>query len=300
MKAAFKDMVESFTATFNSAQTRRAYRADVEEFGRFLEEAGIDDLARVDHLTVRSWLVRLHKRLSKASIERKVASLRSFFRYLNQEGLLRANPTSRLLAPRKERRAPAFLSVDEAFALLDSAADQGLGPVRDRAILELLYSSGLRVGELTSLDVDSVDQRLGLVRVKGKGGRERVVPVGQQALEKIKKYLKDWAAVRAKSSHKALFLNQRGGRLTDRSVRNILNQTLTRLAAVRRISPHGLRHSFATHLLDSGADLRAVQEMLGHASLSTTQKYTHLSIDKLMAVYDQAHPRSRGQAEGDQ
>ncbi len=294
MRESYKALTEDFLATFGSPETRRSYRADLVEFGRFLEEMGRPELDRVDRLTIRSFLVRLHQRLSKSSIERKVACLRSFYKYLNQRGILEHNPALRLKAPRKERKAPAFLSVDEAYALLDQHPKEGPGLSRDLAIMELLYSTGLRVGELVSLDTDSIDRRLGLVRVLGKGGRERVVPVGDRALGAVERYLSEWEEIRIKSKNKALFLNRRGGRLTDRSVRNILDAMLTRLASSRRISPHGLRHSFATHLLDAGADLRAVQEMLGHASLSTTQKYTHLSIDRLMRVYDRAHPRSKG------
>ena len=294
MKERYNRLADDFLGTFGSKETRRSYGADLKEFGAFLEEMGGPDLETVDRLTLRSFLVRLHQRLSKSSIERKVACLRSFFRYLNRKGVLETNPALRLKAPRKERKAPSFLSVDEAFALLDQRREGDPLLSRDLALMELLYSTGLRVGELVSLNIGSIDRRLGLVRVMGKGGRERVVPVGDKALEVIDRYLREWEDIRAKSDQEALFLNNRGGRLTDRSVRNILDKLLTRLAFSRRISPHGLRHSFATHLLDGGADLRAVQEMLGHASLSTTQKYTHLSIDRLMRVYDRAHPRSKG------
>ena len=295
MRQSYSQLVDGFLATFGSEETRRSYGTDLREFGLFLEELGRPDLEKTDHLLIRSYLVRLHKRLSKSSIERKVACLRSFFKHLNQKGLLKNNPALRLKAPRKEKRAPSFLSVDEAFALLNQERENDPYLPRDLAILELLYSTGLRVGELVGLNQDSLDKRLGLVRVMGKGGRERVVPLGDKALEAVDRYKDQWAAIRAKTGEKALFLNRRGGRLTDRSVRNILDKMLIRLASSRRISPHGLRHSFATHLLDNGADLRAVQEMLGHASLSTTQKYTHLSIDRLMRVYDRAHPRSKGQ-----
>lgn len=294
MKESYNRLAEDFVETFGSKETRRSYRTDLKEFGLFLEELGRPDLEEIDQLTLRSFLVRLHRRLSKSSIERKVACLRSFFKHLNQKGILENNPALRLKAPRKEKKAPSFLSVDEAFALLDQSREGDFFLPRDLAILEFLYSTGLRVGELVSLNTGSIDRRLGLVRVMGKGGRERVVPVGDKALTVIDRYLREWEAIRAKSGEGALFLNRRGGRLTDRSVRNILDKLLARLASSRKISPHGLRHSFATHLLDGGADLRAVQEMLGHASLSTTQKYTHLSIDRLMRVYDRAHPRSKG------
>ncbi len=294
MKQSYNQLADEFLAAFGSEETRRSYGADLKEFGLFLEETGRPDLEQVDRLLIRSYLVRLHQRLSKSSIERKVACLRSFFKHLSRKGILKENPALRLKSPRKERKTPSFLSVDEAFALLNQTNENDPFLPRDLAILELLYSTGLRVGELVSLNQDSLDRRLGLVRVMGKGGRERVVPVGDKALQAVDRYVEKWIEVRRKTGEKALFLNRRGGRLTDRSVRNILDKMLARLASSRRISPHGLRHSFATHLLDNGADLRAVQEMLGHASLSTTQKYTHLSMDRLMQVYDRAHPRSKG------
>jgi integrase/recombinase XerC len=189
--------------------------------------------------------------------------------------------------------------VDEAFALLEQGVEgQGFIPARDRAVLELLYSTGLRVGELVGLDLESIDRRLGLVRVYGKGGRERVVPLGDKALRRVEEYLDLAGERRARTGERALFLNQRGGRLSDRYVRVIVDKALARLAAARRISPHGLRHSFATHLLNNGADIRAVQQMLGHSSLSTTQRYTHTSIDHLIRVYDRAHPRSENRKTG--
>ena len=295
--------VDGFLARFSSRATRRAYRTDLREFFDFLEAQGgsdparLDptrlDPARLDRLAVRAWLVGLHRRLGRASIERKVACLRSFFRYLKREGLIDSDPLARLKAPRKEKKTSPHLSVDEAFALLDQGVEgQGFIPARDRAILELLYSTGLRVGELVGLECESVDRRLGMVRIFGKGGRERVVPLGEKALRRLEEYQNQAGDIRAKTGARALFLNQRGGRLSDRYVRVILDKALARLAAARRISPHGLRHSFATHLLNNGADIRAVQQMLGHQSLSTTQKYTHTSIDHLIRVYDRAHPRS--------
>lgn len=295
----FDQLVEGFVAVQRSAETGRAYRTDLLQFGRFLTEQGVTDLTTVDSLLLRSWLTRLHGANARTTIGRKVAAVRSFMRHLGRTGVLDSNPAASLKAPRAERRAPRFLSVDEVFTLLDSAPPETKLEYRDRAILELLYSSGLRVGELVGLDIDSLDRRLGLVRVVGKGDKERVVPIGERALDALRDYLERFTDLRKKTATTAMFLNNRGGRLTDRSVRLILDKALTRLAAVRRISPHGLRHSFATHMLNGGADLRAVQEMLGHASLSTTQKYTHTSLDRLMAVYDAAHPRGRGASAGE-
>ncbi len=299
MDAAFLELVDDFLAALNSKETKRAYRADLIQFGRFLDEVGLSDLKAVDNLALRSWLVRLHHNRSRTTVGRKVSCLKSFFKHLCRLGLLKTNPAAHIFAPKKEQKAPRFLSVDEVFGLLDRAWGPDKLGLRNRALFEVLYSSGLRVGELVGLDVEAVDRRLLLIRVKGKGDKERVVPVGQKALEAVQRYVEAWAEVRRKSGAKALFLNQRGGRLSDRSVRRLLDQALPHLTLARKVSPHGLRHSFATHLLDSGADLRAVQEMLGHASLSTTQKYTHLSLDRLMAVYDKAHPRSRSREEKD-
>lgn len=299
MGGSYNQLVEAYTAGLNSPQTRRAYRSDLLQFGRYLEEAGLDRPEEIDRLVIRSWLARLKKDHARSSIGRKVAALRAFFRHLQAEAVITANPAQALKAPRPEQRQPRFLSVDEAFALLDGHPTETPLDFRDKALLETAYSSGLRVSELVGLDLGDIDRRRGQVRVLGKGNKERIVPLTETALQAIDAYLEAFADRRAKTDSKAVFLNHRGGRLTDRSVRNLLDKALTRLAAARKISPHGLRHSFATHLLGSGADLQAVQEMLGHASLSTTQKYTHASLERLMAVYDDAHPLAKPEAEGD-
>ena len=209
MKQSYNQLAHEFLATFGSEETRRSYGADLKEFGLFLEETGRPDLEQVDRLLIRSYLVRLHQRLSKSSIERKVACLRSFFKHLSRKGILKENPALRLKSPRKERKTPSFLSVDEAFALLNQTNENDPFLPRDLAILELLYSTGLRVGELVSLNQDSLDRRLGLVRVMGKGGRERVVPVGDKALQAVDRYVEKWIEVRRKTGEKALFLNRR-------------------------------------------------------------------------------------------
>jgi integrase/recombinase XerC len=277
-----------------SEHTRRAYRQDLEAFRLFLRdelkwpEEGL--LGRIDNLVLRRYLAALHKQNKKSTIGRKLAALRTFFRYLVREGVLRFNPGELVATPKQEKYLPRTLTVDESFALMEQGKGAGLLSGRDRAIVETLYSCGLRVSELTGLNVGSVDLREGLVRVLGKGRKERIVPIGRKAREVLEEYL---AARGNPADEEPLFLNHRGGRLTPRSVERNLKVQLLKAGILKDATPHALRHSFATHLLDGGADLRAIQELLGHASLSTTQKYTQVSVDHLMHVYDQAHPRSR-------
>ena len=276
-----------------SPHTRVAYLRDLGEFQAFLERHGGSDqaaLARIDSLLLRRYLAELHKRNQRTSIARKLSALRTFFRYLVREGALPGNPTEGLSTPKLNRYLPKTLSVDEAQALMERGYGTGLLDLRDRAIVELFYSSGLRVSELTGLDVGSLDLREKLVRVLGKGRKERIVPVGRKAHEALLAYLEGRGMP---GSEEPLFLNAKGGRLTPRSVQRNLKARLIKAGLIKDISPHALRHSFATHLLDGGADLRAIQELLGHVSLSTTQKYTQVSVDHLMSVYDKAHPRSK-------
>jgi integrase/recombinase XerC len=276
-----------------SPHTRTAYLRDIKEFYAFLERQGIaggGQVPTIDSFLLRRYLGELHKDNQRSSIARKLSSLRVFFRFLVREGLLAGNPAEGLSTPKLNRYLPKTLSVDEATALLERGYDQGLLAVRDRAILELFYSSGLRVSELTGLDVGSVNLRDKLVRVLGKGLKERILPIGGKAHQALLTYLERRGMP---ADGEPLFLNARGGRLTPRSVQRNLKTRLVKSGVVKDISPHALRHSFATHLLDGGADLRAIQELLGHASLSTTQKYTQVSVDQLMAVYDKSHPRSK-------
>lgn len=279
-----------------SEHTRLAYRRDLRAFQTFLENlpAGRGESSegarRIDAILLRRYLALLHKTHKKSSIGRKLAALRGFFRFLVREGELAVNPAELLATPRQEKYLPAVLSVDETFALLDGPRQPELLGLRDQAILETFYSCGLRVGELTGLNVGSVDLGEGLVRVLGKGRKERLVPVGHKARKAIHRYLD---ARGPATAGEPLFLNHRGGRLTPRSVQRNLKRQLLAAHMLKDATPHTLRHSFATHLLDGGADLRAIQELLGHESLSTTQKYTQVSVAHLMAVYDQAHPRSR-------
>jgi len=275
-----------------SPHTLDAYASDLAHFAEFVrrergEEAGVET---VDHILIRRWLALLHKNHRKSSIGRKLAAIRAFFKYLVRQRRVARNPAELVATPKKEKRLPFHLNIDEVTALVEAPAEGDILGLRDRAILETLYSCGLRVSELTGLDVGKVDLEEGLVRVLGKGGKERVVPVGSHARQAIAAYL----AARCHPSLDApLIVNARGGRLTSRSVARVVDKHILRLATIKKISPHTLRHTFATHMLESGADLRAIQELLGHASLSTTQKYTHVSIDRLMEVYDKAHPKAK-------
>lgn len=276
-----------------SPHTCAAYLRDLGEFHAFLTsrgEAGPGALHRIDHLLLRLFLAELHKANQRTSIARKLSALRTFFRFLVREGVLAANPAEGVATPKRNRYLPKTLSVDEATTLMERGHGATTLALRDRAILELLYSSGLRVSELTGLDVGALDLRERLVRVLGKGRKERIVPVGRKAYDALVAYLEARGAV---GDDLPLFVNRRGGRLTPRSVQRHLKVRLLKAGVLKDISPHALRHSFATHLLDGGADLRAIQELLGHASLSTTQRYTQVSVDQLLAVYDKAHPRSR-------
>jgi len=256
------------------------------------------DPDEIDQLTVRAFIADLHGRgIARSSIARKLATLRSFFRYLCREGIVQANPAKLVPTPKLPKRLPAHLSVDEVDRLLASPGRQDVHSARDRAILELFYASGIRLSELVGLDLHNLDLREGLVKVKGKGNKERIVPVGSKAKMALKGYLDKRKELIPTSGQgplgpPAVFLNRRGGRLSARGVGRILLKYLQRSGLGPKITPHGLRHSYATHLLEAGADLRAIQELLGHASLSTTQRYTHLNLDHLMEVYDKAHPRA--------
>ena len=288
--------IQQFTAYLQterdvSPHTLGAYRSDLAQLLTFaLREKGEDVSAQdIDHLLLRRYLAGISKDTRKSTIGRKLAAIRSFFRFLLRRGMIVKNPAELIATPKKEQRLPFHLDIDQATTLMEAPDAEQKYALRDRAILELLYSSGLRVSELTGLNIGELDQAAGMVRVTGKGGKERIVPVGSRALEALQEYL---AQRSGDSSRGAIFLNTRGGRINRRSVARVVDAHVMRIAAFKRISPHTLRHTFATHMLEGGADLRAIQELLGHASLSTTQKYTHVSIDRLMEVYDKAHPKA--------
>jgi integrase/recombinase XerC len=271
-----------------SAHTLRSYRSDLTDFQRFLAERGIASLAAADSRAVRAWLADLHARgLDPASIGRKLAALRSCSRFLVRRGVIERNHAREVRAPRQPRKLVSFLPIDEATQLVEGRAVGGASRPRDVAILELLYASGLRVSELSGLDVDALDRADRAVRVLGKGRKERIVPYGEQAA----RALETWLSARGEQPG-PLFTNPRGRRLTVRSIYTIVRRSARAAGITRPVSPHTLRHTFATHLLDRGADLRMIQELLGHSRLSTTQRYTHVAADQLMKVYDRAHPRA--------
>jgi integrase/recombinase XerC len=276
-----------------STHTIRAYGEDLEQFARHARaELGREARPRdVDHLLIRSFLALLHRQgLKTASAARKLAALRTFFRYLCREGVLARNPARALLSPRLEKRVPTHLDERDVELLLDMPGE-GDAAVRGRAILELLYATGIRCSELVGLDLGEVDRNARMVRVLGKGRKERIVPFGGRAAEALEAYLP--VRSRLAPSSDAVFVNARGGRLTDRSVRYLVANRVRAVAMVRRISPHTMRHSFATHLLERGADLRAIQELLGHARLATTQRYTHVNARHLLEIYSKSHPRAK-------
>jgi len=288
-----------------SVHTLRSYAADLEQFRNFLlskelytdGKTGDVPVEKIDHLAIRAYLSHLFRDCKKSSLARKIAAQRSFFRYLVGEGILPQNPAEMVSTPKQDRPLPIFLPVDEVFALVETPDISTIWGARDRAILEVLYSCGIRVSELVGLSDGDADFFLGILKVYGKGGKERIVPIGAKALKALQEYLPQRDRVltcrNLKGSQSPFFINPRGGRLTTRSVARILQKHILKCGLLRKISPHALRHSFATHLLDAGADLRSIQEMLGHVSLSTTQRYTHISMDKLMDVYDRAHPRAK-------
>ena len=274
-----------------SDHTVKNYAIDLREFMKFLDGK---DLKELTYLDIRALLAFLKTReYSKSSIARKLACLRSFFKYLVRENILTQNPASGIATPKKEKKLPSFLNLDEVTKLLDAPSKKDWEEKRDKAILEMLYSSGLRVSELVGLNHDDCDLFGALLRVRGKGKKERIVPVGQVALNCLKSYLDEKPPKELQHSiKKPLFVSRLGGRLTDRSIRRMILKYVKRIGLGKEISPHTLRHSFATHMLDRGADLRSVQELLGHANLSTTQIYTHVTTQRLKDAYAVAHPRA--------
>jgi integrase/recombinase XerC len=259
-----------------SPNTERSYLSDLEQLFDFLGET---DLSVVDHQILRQFLAHLMKlKARKSSIARKLSAIRSFFKYLNREGVLTKDPARLVATPRQEKRLPALLTVDDAQRLMEAAKGDDDSGFRDRAVLETLYSTGVRAGELIGINHEDINRH------------DRLVPVGKRALEALEAYS---ARKPGRASSPAVFTNASGKRLTARTVQRILGNYRKKLGLPQKATPHTLRHSFATHMLESGADLRAIQELLGHVSLSTTQRYTHVNLDSLMETYDKAHPRAR-------
>lgn len=293
-----------FTEKGYSDHTCRAYRKDLNDFLAFAADyhqprktshkrSPTVRLEQIDGLTIRGYLGYLHRKNKKTTVARKLSAIRSFFKYLEKRGHISENPAQHVITPKQDKTIPVYLSVDEMFRLLDSIQTDTVLDLRNRAIFETLYSSGIRVSELTQMNVSDVEFEAAVIRVHGKGNQQRMVPLGQKALTVIEAY-RD--RLQKKYGQQAtaggpLFLNRYNKRLSSRSVARILKQLVAAVGLLTPVSPHALRHTFATHMLDAGADLRAVQELLGHKSLSTTQKYTHVSIDHLMETYDKAHPR---------
>ena len=300
--AQFREYLES--ARGASVHTVTAYTRDLEQFGAFVADRGLcgdpAQVERVDKIAIRSFLGEFHSTHAPSTLGRKLSTLRSFFKFLKILGVVKTNPGTEIASPKLPKRLPEVLSIDDVHALLKTPDTGTPTGRRDVAWLEMLYSTGVRVSELTGTNLLDLDRPERILRVRGKGKKERLVPVGRPALAAVESYLGDrttWieaARRKARSADaEALWLNTRGGRLTPRSIRRLLNRYVRECALLRKISPHTLRHTFATHLLDQGADLRGIQELLGHVQLSTTQKYTHVSMDKLMEVYDRTHPRRR-------
>jgi integrase/recombinase XerC len=288
-----------------SEHTLRNYRSDLSQFLDYLAPADrrsgrrtTPDIHEIDHISIREWLSTLHSaQKKKSSVARKLAALRTYFQFLVREGVIELNPAKLVSTPRLEKKLPRHLSIEEAIKFIETPdTDTDLGK-RDRAMLELMYATGVRVSELTKMDLSDIDFKNKLIRVTGKRRKERIVPFGDPASEALKTYLsaRDRFLNHAPVSERepeAVFLNYQGTRITTRSVGRMVEKYIRICAGMHNVSPHALRHSFATHLLDSGADLRDIQELLGHARLSSTQIYTHVSMEKLIEVYDKAHPKA--------
>ncbi|MEM9196065.1 MAG: tyrosine recombinase XerC [Myxococcota bacterium] len=292
-----------------SPRTVTTYRRDLCGLHRFLSEKDLPrDAGAIDLLVLRGFLASLYESNSPSTLARKVAALRSFYRFLLRRRLVTSNPAAVLRTPKPRKPLPKFLTVEDAFRVMDAPeADETRAPalrLRDRALLELLYGSGLRVSELSGLNLGRIDRSTGEVRVLGKGGKERIVPLGEATREALDAYLAVRGSFQSKhqtppQDPEAVFLGRFGTRLSSRQVQNIVRRYGAVGAGRTDLHPHALRHSCATHLLDAGADLRTIQELLGHASLSTTQRYTHLTVDRLMEVYDKAHPLAHGEPDGE-
>lgn len=297
MKNEIGDFLDYLTYERNvSINTVSAYRTDLESFVSFLCNdyftLGRDQLEfrKVDNLTIRAYLAHLaHRKLSRSSVARHLSALRTFFRYLMREGAVDANPARVVATPKREKYLPSVMQPADVALLLEQPDVSTPFGLRDQAFLELMYASGLRISELVGIDLDDIEVRAKLVKVRGKGSKERIVPFGSKAEQAVRAYL---PARHAQPDEEALFVNYKGDRITARSVRRLFDKYVRAAALRAGISPHTMRHSFATHLLNAGADLRGIQELLGHASLSTTQKYTHLNDGELLKVYKKAHPRA--------
>jgi integrase/recombinase XerC len=274
--------------------TLAAYMNDIRQFQAYLRERRPGVGAKeIDVAVIRGFLSHCHlKKFTGSTVERKLAAIRAFFHFLCREGVLEKNPARSIPSVKKTKSIPVVIPIDDVFKLVQAPAGDGFLAMRDRAILELFYASGLRISELVSVNQANFDTSNRLLRVMGKGSKERIIPYGQKARDALNAYLSKRKECHLGKDEMALFVNRSGKRITTRGVRYIVEGHLRKVNPALKASPHSIRHSFATHLLDSGADLRSIQELLGHESLSTTQKYTHVSVSRLMEVYDKAHPRA--------
>jgi len=278
--------------------TIKSYNSDWMDFFNYLEKEMKFDIKKIDictinHSIIRKYLVYLNNRnLAKSTIARKIAAVRSFYRYLLKKGIIEQNPLDTVSTPKIPQRLPRYLEIEEINKVMKQPILLNNSGLRDRAILETLYGAGIRVSELVNIDVDNLDLSYGYVRVTGKGNRERILPLGNEAIKALKDYLNKAYILMVKDGEKALFVNKNGMRLSSRSIRDIVNKYCHKADIKGTFSPHSFRHSFATHLLDNGADLRVVQELLGHKKISSTQVYTHVSKSELRKIYHLTHPRA--------
>jgi integrase/recombinase XerC len=272
-------------AAFN---TKRAYKGDIEDFIDFVEKSTFDV---VDHQTIRAYIVSIYKDLKKSSLSRKVSSIKVFFKFMKRKGYIEVNTALVIKNPTIEKHLPKFYTIDEMFHFLDFLPKDGWLNIRNRAIFELMYSAGMRSQEALDINMNDIHLEGMWVKVKGKGGKERILPFGEKAKQTIEEYLPFRKEKGKLSGESPLFVSVQGTRLSYRGLLKIMKKHQLKAHLFKDLALHGVRHSFATHMLDSGADLRSIQELLGHSKLSTTQKYTHVSMDKLMEIYDKSHPR---------
>lgn len=292
----FNDFLDYLANERNySNLTIKSYKEDLIQFQEFILGKELQSIKQIDHIIIRSFLsILVDKNYSKKSVLRKLAAIKSFFKFLFNRGILENNPGDYVSSPKSEKILPDFLYEDEMTELIETQTDENFSSIRNKALLEVLYSTGIRVSELVSIDVNDIDFQTGLIKVRGKGNKERIVALGSMSISALHHYL-SFRNAHIEKNHKensALFLNHFGDRLTDRGVRYIFEKIVKKIALNKKVSPHTIRHTFATHMLNHGCDLRVVQEFLGHVSLSTTQIYTHIESEKLKKVYKECHPHS--------
>jgi integrase/recombinase XerC len=284
-KEFYKYLENEKGASFN---TKRAYKGDIEDFIEFIQNSSDET---IDHNTIRAYIVAIYKNLKKSSLSRKVSAIKVFFKFMKKKGYIDENTALVIRNPKIEKHLPKFYTIDEMFHFLDFLPKEGWLNIRNMAIFELMYSTGMRASEVLAINVEDLHMDGMWVKVKGKGGKERILPFGDKAREALDGYIETTKKMSKYSLKSAFFINARGERLAYRGLLKIMKKHQIKAQLFKNLSLHGVRHSFATHMLDNGADLRSIQELLGHSKLSTTQRYTHVSMDKLMEIYDKSHPR---------